>query len=157
MSFRNSHHGAWGLSHERPRAASRSFVDLRHDGIRPRSDGLNQIPRPHQLWQSTAITELAPDRVRRSCGLCSFEPADLAISKAVVDEGQELPGHGHPCLVLGPALGDASVVGLQLLVAAYPVVPDRFDGRQRTRGDPCLSVDVDEGMGIVMCAYCGYT
>jgi hypothetical protein len=102
-----SHHGERGLCHGHPWAASHSFVDLRHDGYRPRSDGLNQVPRPHRSRRATALVELAPKRVRRSRGLGCFEAADLAVSKRIEDEGQELACDRDSCLVLAPALGDA--------------------------------------------------
>lgn len=56
-------------------------------------------------------------RACRSRSLRPFEAADLAASKGVEDEGQELPGDGHPGLVATPALGNAPVVLAELLVA----------------------------------------
>src|SRR5271165_2202216 len=109
-------------------AANHSFVVCRHDGIRPRSNGLNQKP-GRASWRATVIAELASNRVRRSRGLRGLETADLAVSEPVEDEGKELSGHRHPGLVAAPALGDPVVVGPELLVALGPVVADRLDGR----------------------------
>src|SRR5271166_241548 len=108
-------------------AASHSFVDHRHDGVRPRSNGLNQEDRP-RLRRATAFAELASNRVRRSRGLGRSETADLVVSEPVEDEREELSGHRNPGLVAPPALGDPVVVGAELLVALGPVVADRLDG-----------------------------
>src|SRR5271166_7209481 len=108
-------------------AASHSFVDHRHDGVRPRSNGLNQEDRP-RLRRATAFAELASNRVRRSRGLGRSETADLVVSEPVEDEREELSGHRNPGLGAPPALGDPVVVGAELLVALGPVVADRLDG-----------------------------
>ena len=112
-------------------AASHSFVDLRHDGFRPRSDGLNQMLDRAKCKRATAIVERAPERVRRSRGLMRFETTDLPVSKPVVNEGEKLSGDRHTRLVLAAVLGDPLVIGAQLLATAPAVVADGLD-----RGPP---------------------
>lgn len=60
----------------------------------------------------------------KSCRL--GETTDLTVSKAVVNEGQELAGHGYPGPVLASALGNALVIGLELRTSS--VSRDGFDG-----------------------------
>ena len=117
---------AWVLSRSRGQPAIHSSISA-HDGVRPRPDGLNQKRRPHQGRWATAFVEHASVRGRDSGG--GLEASDLPVAQGVEDEGQQLAGDRDPGLVLAGVLGDAFVVGAQLLVALGPVVADGLDGR----------------------------
>ena len=114
------------LSRSRGQPAIHSSISA-HDGVRPRPDGLNQEQRPHRGRWATAFAELASVRGRDSGG--GLEASDLPVSQGVEDKGLELAGHRHAGLVLAGVLGDAFVVGAQLLIALGPVVADSLDGR----------------------------
>ena len=83
-----------------------------HDGVRPRSSGLNQ-------FFSAALNDRGPRQYSssrwsvsmRSRGLNGLKTGDLAVSKAVVDQGEELSRHGDAGFVLAGMGGDAVVVG----------------------------------------------
>src|SRR5580704_12395414 len=117
---------AWVLSRSRGQPAIHSSISA-HDGVRPRPDGLNQKRRPHRSRWATALVELASVRGRDSG--CGLEASDFSVAQCVEDEGQELAGDGDAGLVLAGVLGDAFVVGAQLLVALGPVVAHGLDGR----------------------------
>ena len=117
-----------GLCHGPEEAASHSFVDSRHDGFRPRPEGLNQKRRPRQSWRATAYVERASVRGRDSSGRGSIETSDPSVTHRVEHESEEFAGDGDSGLVLATALGDACVVGPELLVALGPVVADGLDG-----------------------------
>ena len=72
--------------------------------------GSIRFPGRAKCQRATAIVELASGRVR-SRGLRRFEATDLAVSKPVVDEGQELSCDRHTGLELAAALCDAKEVG----------------------------------------------
>ena len=115
----------WVLSRSRGQPAIHSSISA-HDGVRPRPDGLNQKRRPHRSRWATAFVEHASVRGRDSGG--GLEASDLPVAHGVEDKGQELAGHRDAGLVLAGVLGDAPVVGAQLLVALGPVVADSLDG-----------------------------
>jgi hypothetical protein len=119
------------LSRPRGQPAIHSSISA-HDGVRPRPDGLNQKRRPHQSRWATAFVERASVRDRDSGG--ALEASDLPTAQCVEDEGQELAGDGDPSLVLAGVLGDACVVGAELLVALGPAVADSLDGRPAHEG-----------------------
>ena len=116
----------WVLSRSRGQPAIHSSISA-HDGVRPRPDGLNQKRRPHRSRWATAYVELASVRGRDSGG--GLEASDFSVAQCVEDKGQELAGHRDAGLVLAGVLGDALVVGSELLVALGPVVADSLDGR----------------------------
>src|SRR5579863_135742 len=128
-SARDPHHGSVGSvtgARWQP-AIHSSITDMMGFGHDP--TGSIRCSAAPSDWRATAIVELASERVHRSRGLGCFETTDLAVSKPVVDEGQELSCDSRTRLVLAAALGDPSVVGAQLLIAALTVVADRFDRR----------------------------
>jgi hypothetical protein len=96
------------------RVASHSSarVVVGHGACRPRSDGFNHIL-GFATWRwEPRDTELASGRVRTCSRRPLLETADVAVSEAEVDEGEELAGRRHPGLVNSPTLGQAVVVGL---------------------------------------------
>src|SRR5271157_4868810 len=101
----------WGSGSGARRAPAIHSPMSAHDGVRPRPDGLNQISRSRQLAGDHGNTRAragpCPFRLR---GLMAFEATDLVVSEAVVDEGEELAGHGDAGLELAPAIGDALIV-----------------------------------------------
>ena len=91
------------LSRSVGRPAIHSSIST-HDGVRPRSDGLNQVRRPHQSRRATALVELASVRGRGSRRDLVVETTDLSVSQPVVHEGELLSGDGDTGLVLAPTL-----------------------------------------------------
>jgi hypothetical protein len=121
----------WGPSQvpEQP-AIHSSITDMMGFGHSPAgSSGIPATPSK----RATALVERASPcpPLTRPCELRDSGPR---VSEPVVDESQELPGHGHACLVFAPALGDAQVVGPLLLVGLRPLVADRLDRPPANKG-----------------------
>ena len=92
--------------------------------------------RPRLMGVMTFV-ERAPGLVRAaSRGGLSVEAADVSVTQAVVDEGEQIAGGGDLADALAAAIGDPLAVDAQLGI--HGQLLDCVDAAQRTSREPCL-------------------